>query len=76
MSFAIMILNLCLILLIVGLAAVVLIWVLGMIGVSIPPRVIQILGAIVFVMVLIWFLGAISGKGHFPTILALGVSIG
>lgn len=55
------ILVLCLILLLLGLAFFVLQWVLGILGITIPPRVMQILGAIVVVLVLIWFVQAVMG---------------
>lgn len=60
------ILVLCLILLLLGLAFFVLQWVLGILGITIPPRVMQILGAIVVVLVLIWFVQAIMGGGGLP----------
>lgn len=66
------VLILCLILLFLGLAFFVLQWVLGILGITIPPRVMQILGAIVVVLVLIWFVQAIMGGG-LPT---LGLHIG
>lgn len=60
------VLVLCLILLLLGLAFFVLQWVLGILGITIPPRVMQILGAIVVVLVLIWFVQAIMGGGGLP----------
>lgn len=58
-------------LLVIGLCFALVIWVLGMIGVPVPMRVIQILGAIVFLLVLLWFIQAVlaGGAGHMPRLL-------
>ena len=67
------VLMLCLILLLLGLAFFVLMWVLGILGIALPPRVLQILGAIVVVLVLIWFVRAVMGGG-LPKLLTVGVA--
>lgn len=54
-------------LLVLGLIGWLVIWVLGLIGVPVPQRVIQIVGAIIFLIVLLWFLSAVLGGAHFPT---------
>lgn len=57
-------------LLILGLCFWLAIWVLGMFGITVPPQIIRIVGAIVFLVVLLWFLQVVlSGGGHFPRLM-------
>ena len=65
------VINFCLMLLILGLCFVLVVWVLGLIGVPVPDRAVKIIGAIVFLIVLLWFLQAVVGGGHFPRLLAI-----
>jgi hypothetical protein len=75
MSMLVAVINFCIILLVLGLCFAVVIWVLGIIGVPVPMNVMKILGAIVFLIVLLWFLKALLGGGHFPSILTLPVHL-
>lgn len=65
------IINFCIFLLVIGLCFALVVWVLGLIGVPIPMQVMKIVGAIVFLIVLLWFLQAVLGGGHFPRLLML-----
>jgi len=67
------VINFCILLLVLGLCFAVVIWVLGVIGVPVPMQVMKILGAIVFLIVLLWFLKVVLGGGHFPSILLTGL---
>lgn len=71
MSLAVMVINFLILLLILGLLFYAVIWVLGILGIPVPPKVLQILGAIIFLVVLLWFLKVMLGGGHFPSILML-----
>ena len=66
MTLALAILEFCLILLIIGGAFYVLVWVLGLLGIAIPPRVLQFIAAIVFILILIWVIQAVMGGGGLP----------
>lgn len=59
-------LYLALIILCVGLGYVVIMWALGLVGITIEPRIIQILFAIVVVCILIWFVGSVVVGGGLP----------
>lgn len=48
-------------LLVIGLVFWVVVWVLGILGIPIPPRVVQIVGAIIFLILLLYFLQAVMG---------------
>lgn len=50
----------------IGLAFVVVIWVLGLLGIEVPQRIAKIVGAIIFLLILIWFLQAVLSGGHLP----------
>lgn len=65
------VINFCILLLVIGLCFAIVIWVLGIIGVPVPPQIIKIVGAIVFLIVLLWFVQAVLGGGHFPRLLAV-----
>ncbi len=60
------VITLCIWLLIIGLCFAIVVWVLGLIGVPVPMNVVKIVGAIVFLIVLLWFVQAIIG-GHMPS---------
>lgn len=70
MSILLALLYLALIILAVGLGYYVVVWALGIAGIIINPRILQFLGAIVVVLILIWFVGEImSGGGlHMPSL--------
>ena len=53
-------------LLVLGLIFWIAVWVLGLLGIAIPPRVIQIVAAIVFLIILLWFVQAFVSGGHLP----------
>jgi hypothetical protein len=55
-------------LLILGLVFYLVVWVLGILGVPIPPRAVQIVGAIIFLILLLWFVQALLGGGSLPRI--------
>ena len=63
MSILMALLYLALIILCIGLGYLVLTWALGIVGITIPPRIVQIVFAIIVVVVLIWFIGDIVGSG-------------
>jgi hypothetical protein len=63
MSILIALLYLALIILCVGLGYLVVMWALGIFGIVIPPRFIQIVFAIIIVLVLIWFITDLVGSG-------------
>jgi hypothetical protein len=52
-------------LLVLGLVFWLVVWVLGLLGIPIPPRVVQIVGAIIFLILLLYFVQAVMG-GHLP----------
>jgi hypothetical protein len=52
--------------LILGLIGYLIIWVLGVLGIPVPQRVIQIVGVIVVLLVILWFVQAVLGGGSFP----------
>jgi len=58
-------------LLVIGLVFYLAVWVLGLLGITIPDPVIKIVGAIIFLIVLLWFVqavmsGAPVGFGRLP----------
>ena len=55
-------------LLVIGLIFYLVVWVLGILGIPIPPRAVQIVGAIVFLILLLWFVQAVMSGGHVPTL--------
>lgn len=63
MSILLALLYLALIILAVGLGYYVVVWALGIAGITINPRILQFLGAIVVVLILIWFVGEIMSSG-------------
>lgn len=65
------IINLLILLLIVGLLFYLVIWVLGLLGIAVPTQVMRIIGAIIFLIILLWFLQAVLGGGSFPKLLML-----
>lgn len=65
------VINFCIFLLIIGLCFAIVVWVLGILGIAVPLRIMQIGGAIVFLIVLLWFVQAVLGGGHFPHLLAI-----
>ena len=65
--------TLCIWLLIIGLCFAIVIWVLGILGIPVPMNIIKIVGAIVFLIVLLWFIRAISIGGHIPSLLMIGL---
>jgi hypothetical protein len=70
MSILMALLYLALIILCIGLGYFVVTWALGIVGITIPPRVIQFVFAIIVVVVLIWFVGEIMAGGgiHVPAL--------
>lgn len=54
--------------LLIGLAFYLVVWVLGLLGIPIPPRAMQIVGAIIFLILLLWFVQAVMAGGHAPAI--------
>ncbi len=70
MSILMTLLYLALLILAVGLGYVVVTWALSLVGIEIPPRILQILFAIVVVVILIWFIGQVVGGGgiHMPSL--------
>lgn len=56
----------CIWLLVIGLCFALVIWVLGLIGVPVPMQAVKIVGAIVFLIVLLYFVQAILGGGGVP----------
>lgn len=55
-------------LLVLGLVFYLVVWVLGLLGIAIPPMVIKIVGAIVFLIVLLWFVETLLGHGAMPVL--------
>jgi hypothetical protein len=70
MSILLALLYLALIILAVGLGYYVVVWALGIAGITINPRILQFLGAIVVVLILIWFVREVMAGGglHMPTL--------
>ncbi len=70
MSILLLLLYIALVILCVGLGYFVVVWALGIAGITINPRILQFLGAIVVVLLLIWLVSAIAGSGgiHVPTL--------
>jgi uncharacterized membrane protein len=58
-------------LLILGLVFYLCVWVLGLLGISIPDQVVKIVGAIIFLIVLLWLVQAMlsGGPNTFPRLL-------
>ena len=75
MSLAVMVINFLILLLSLGLVFFLVVWVLGILGIPIPPKALQILGAIIFLVVLLWFLKVVLGGGHFPSIMMLPMGL-
>lgn len=48
-------------LLVLGLVFWLVVWVLGLLGIAIPPRVVQIVAAIIFLIILLYFVQAVLG---------------
>lgn len=72
MSLILIVVNFCLWLLVIGLAFAIVMWVLSVLGITVPLRIMQLIGAIVFLLVLIWFLQAVvAGGAHPPRLLML-----
>ena len=54
-------------LLIIGLVFALVVWVLrDILGLPVPMHVLKIVGAIIFLLVLLWFVAALLGGGSFP----------
>jgi hypothetical protein len=70
MSILMALLYLALIVLCLGLGYFVLMWALGIVGITVPPRVLQLCFAIIVVLILIWFVSDIVGSGgvRLPTL--------
>lgn len=58
-------------LLVLGLVFYLVVWVMGLLGIPVPAQVIKIVGAIVFLLVLLWFVQTLmsGGSGHVPRLL-------
>ncbi len=58
-------------LLILGLVFYLVVWVLGILGIAIPDQAIKIVGAIIFLIVLLWFVQAMlsGGPNTFPRLI-------
>jgi hypothetical protein len=65
------VINFLIVLLILGLVFYLVIWVLGLLGIAVPTQVMRIIGAIIFLIILLWFLQAVLGGAHFPKLLML-----
>jgi hypothetical protein len=53
--------------LVIGLVFALVVWVLrDILGLPIPMHVLKIVGAIIFLVVLLWFIAAVVGGGSFP----------
>lgn len=65
------VISLCIWLLILGLCFAIVIWVLNLIGVPVPMHIVKIVAAIVFLIVLLYFVQAMLGGGHFPRLLLI-----
>lgn len=63
MSILLALLYLALIILAIGLGYYVVVWALGIAGITINPRILQFIGAIIVVLLLIWFVGEIMAGG-------------
>lgn len=68
MSILLALLYLALIILLVGLGYFVVVWALGIAGITINPRILQFLGAIIVVLLLIWLVGQLAGGVHMPSL--------
>jgi hypothetical protein len=54
-------------LLVIGLIFALCVWVLrDILGIAIPMHILKIVGAIIFLVVLLWFIAAVLGGGSFP----------
>jgi hypothetical protein len=53
--------------LVIGLCFAIVIWVLQIVGIPVPMHIIKIVGAIVFLIVLLYFVQAVM-SGHMPRI--------
>lgn len=68
----VLIINLLIWLLLLGLCFYLVIWVLGILGIAVPLKVMQIVGAIIALIVILYFVQAIMGSGgHFPRFLMI-----
>ncbi len=67
----VLVINFLIWLLILGLVFYLVVWVLGLLGIPIPGQVIKIVGAIIFLLILLWFAQAVLGGGHFPRMLLI-----
>ncbi len=67
------VINFLILLLVIGLIFWLVVWVLGLLGIPIPPMVLKIVGAIIFLVILLWFIQAfVAGGGqHFPRLLLM-----
>jgi len=53
--------------LIIGLVFALVVWVLrDILGIAIPMHILKIVGAIIFLLVLLWFVAALLGGGALP----------
>lgn len=53
-------------LLVLGLVFYLIVWVLGILGITVPPNVMKIVGAIIVLLVILWFIQAVLGGGGVP----------
>ena len=65
------VINFLIVLLILGLVFYLFVWILGLLGIPVPTQVMRIIGAIIFLIILLWFLQAVIGGGSFPKLLTL-----
>ena len=63
---AVALIHFLILLLVIGLFFWLAVWVLGLIGIAIPQRVLQIVAAIVFLIILLWFMQAFLSGGRIP----------
>lgn len=58
-------------LLIIGLCFALVVWVLGLLGIPVSQQAIRIMGAIVFLIVLLWFVQMVLSGAHPPRLLTM-----
>ena len=65
------VITLCIWLLIIGLCFAIVIWVLNLLGIPVPMNIVKIVGAIIFLIVLLWFVQSVMSGGHLPRLLTI-----
>ncbi len=62
-------------LLVIGLCFFLVVWVLGLLGIPIPAQALKIVGAIVFLLILLWFVQSVMSGAHPPRLLLIAPSV-